>query len=44
ALTAYGIAGEIAAERARGPGSFAVELVDALAGIDEATLAQHLAE
>ncbi|MGW9330504.1 hydroxyethylthiazole kinase [Bosea sp. NPDC055594] len=43
ALTAYGIAGEIAAERARGPGSFAVELVDALAGIDEATLAQHLA-
>ena len=44
ALTAYGIAGEIAAERARGPGSFAVELVDALAGIEEATLAQHLAE
>jgi hydroxyethylthiazole kinase len=43
ALTAYGIAGEIAAERARGPGSFAVELADALAGIDEATLAQHLA-
>ena len=43
ALTAYGIAGEIAAERARGPGSFAVELVDALAGIDEATLAQRMA-
>lgn len=44
ALTAYGIAGEIAAERSRGPGSFAVELVDALAGIDEATLAQRMAE
>ncbi|HEV7335629.1 MAG TPA: hydroxyethylthiazole kinase [Bosea sp. (in: a-proteobacteria)] len=43
ALTAYGIAGEIAAERSRGPGSFAVELVDALAGIDEATLAQRMA-
>lgn len=43
ALTAYGIAGEIAAKRSRGPGSFAVELIDALAGIDEATLAQHMA-
>ena len=43
ALTAYGIAGEIAAERSRGPGSFAVEFVDALAGIDEATLARHMA-
>lgn len=43
ALTAYGIAGEIAAERSRGPGSFAVELVDALAGIDEAVLAQRMA-
>lgn len=43
ALTAYGIAGEIAAGRSRGPGSFAVELVDALAGIDEATLAQRMA-
>src|SRR5690606_2125535 len=28
ALTAYGIAGEIAAGRSRGPGSFAVELID----------------
>ena len=43
ALTAYGIAGEIAAERSRGPGSFAVALVDALAGIDEAVLAQRMA-
>jgi hydroxyethylthiazole kinase len=38
ALTAYGIAGEIAAERAAGPGSFAMHLVDALAGLDEAAL------
>jgi len=33
-LLALGIAGEIAAEKARGPGSFAVELVDALAALD----------
>lgn len=38
ALTAYGIAGEIAAERAAGPGSFAMHLIDALAGLDEAAL------
>jgi len=44
ALTAYGIAGEIAAERSRGPGSFAVELIDALAGIDEATLRTRMGE
>lgn len=44
ALSAYGIAGEIAAERARGPGSFAVELIDALAGIDAATLQARMAE
>lgn len=42
ALTAYGIAGEMAAERARGPGSFAVELIDALAGLDEAKLAERM--
>lgn len=38
ALTAYGVAGEMAAETARGPGSFGVHLIDALARIDEATL------
>ncbi|WP_353185594.1 hydroxyethylthiazole kinase [Bosea sp. (in: a-proteobacteria)] len=42
ALTAYGIAGEIAAERAAGPGSFAMHLVDALAGLDEAALAARM--
>ena len=42
ALTAYGIAGEIAAERAAGPGSFAMHLIDALAGLDEATLAARM--
>ncbi|CAN7398178.1 hydroxyethylthiazole kinase [Bosea sp. LjRoot9] len=44
ALTAYGIAGEIAAERSNGPGSFAVALIDALAGIDEATLRARMGE
>jgi hydroxyethylthiazole kinase len=33
-LTVYAVAGEAAAARARGPGSFAVELIDALALID----------
>lgn len=42
ALTAYGIAGEIAAERAAGPGSFAMHLIDALAGLDEAALAARM--
>lgn len=42
ALTSYGIAGEIAAERCRGPGSFEVELIDALAAMDAATLAQRM--
>ena len=38
ALIALGVAGELAAERARGPGSFAVEIVDAIHGLDRATL------
>lgn len=38
ALSAFGIAGEIAAGRSAGPGSFAMHLVDALASLDEATL------
>ncbi|HEY5794029.1 MAG TPA: hydroxyethylthiazole kinase [Bosea sp. (in: a-proteobacteria)] len=42
ALTAYGIAGEIAAERCAGPGSFAMHLVDALANLDEAALAARM--
>jgi hydroxyethylthiazole kinase len=42
ALTAYGIAGEIAAERAAGPGSFAMHLIDALAGLDEVALAARM--
>jgi hydroxyethylthiazole kinase len=42
ALTAYGIAGEIAAGRCDGPGSFAMHLVDALAGLDEAGLAARM--
>ncbi|MEN5084704.1 hydroxyethylthiazole kinase [Bosea sp. TWI1241] len=44
ALTAYGIAGEIAATQAKGPGSFAIALIDALAGIDAAQLAAHMQE
>ncbi len=38
ALVAFGVAGEIAAERARGPGSFAVEMIDALHGLNRVTL------
>lgn len=38
ALLMFDVAGEIAAERARGPGSFAVDILDALYGLDAATL------
>ena len=38
ALAIVGVAGEIAAERARGPGSLQLELLDALYVLDEATL------
>ena len=38
ALVAFGVAGEDAAEGARGPGSFHVGLYDALAALDPATL------
>jgi hydroxyethylthiazole kinase len=34
ALLVMGVAGEVAAERAHGPGSFAVEFLDALYGLD----------
>lgn len=40
ALVAFGVAGEVAAQRARGPGSFAVEIVDALHALDGATLVE----
>jgi hydroxyethylthiazole kinase len=42
ALAVMGVAGEIAAERAQGPGSFRVYLLDALAGLDEVTLVQRV--
>ncbi len=38
ALVAYGIAGEMAAERAAGPGSFRVHFLDCLAGLDRAAV------
>jgi hydroxyethylthiazole kinase len=37
-LLAFTVAGECAAERARGPGSFATEMIDALANLDRETL------
>ncbi len=41
ALTALGVAGEIAAGEARGPGSFAGAIIDALYRLDRATLRAH---
>jgi hydroxyethylthiazole kinase len=38
ALVALGVAGEVAAESARGPGRFASWIIDALHGLDRATL------
>jgi len=40
-LLLIGIAGEVAAEQARGPGSFAVAVLDALHGLDAGTIAQR---
>jgi hydroxyethylthiazole kinase len=40
-LLALGVAGEIAAKRARGPGSFAVEILDALASLDRKVLIER---
>jgi hydroxyethylthiazole kinase len=37
-----GVAGEIAAERAQGPGSFRMHLLDAIAGLDETVLVQRV--
>jgi hydroxyethylthiazole kinase len=41
ALAIIGVAGEVAADRATGPGSFAVAILDALANLDAATLARR---
>ncbi|MBM3526992.1 MAG: hydroxyethylthiazole kinase [Alphaproteobacteria bacterium] len=38
ALIVMGVAGELAAKRARGPGSFAVEILDAVHGLNRRTL------
>jgi len=42
ALTALGVAGEVAAESARGPGSFAAAIIDVLHALDRATLRTRL--
>ncbi len=42
ALALFGIAGEVAARDASGPGSFAVAILDALHGLDSATVRTHL--
>ncbi|HRF42886.1 MAG TPA: hydroxyethylthiazole kinase, partial [Candidatus Competibacteraceae bacterium] len=41
ALVVFGIAGEMAAKWAAGPGSLQVALLDALYALDEATLEKH---
>jgi hydroxyethylthiazole kinase len=41
ALLIMGVAGELAAKRARGPGSFAVEILDALYALDRDMLVAH---
>ena len=38
ALLLFGIAGEVAAQHARGPGSFAIAIIDALAALDHDTV------
>jgi hydroxyethylthiazole kinase len=42
ALAAFGVAGEVAARNADGPGSFAVAIIDALHGLDGGSLRAHL--
>lgn len=42
ALAAYGIAGEVAATGAAGPGSFRVAFLDAIATLDQTTIDRHL--
>jgi hydroxyethylthiazole kinase len=38
AMIAFGVAGELAAERSAGPGTFRTQLIDAVAALDEATI------
>ncbi len=42
ALIAYGIAGEIAAQSAGGPGSFRVAFLDSIATLDQAAIEAHM--
>jgi len=42
ALGLFGVAGEIAAQEARGPGSFAMTIIDALHHLDRAALHARL--
>lgn len=42
ALAVLGVAGEVAGQTARGPGSFAAAIIDALHGLDRATLRARL--
>ena len=42
ALAIYGVAGELAARQADGPGSFRVHFLDALARLDKASLGERL--
>lgn len=41
ALTLFGVAGEVAAPGARGPGSFSTAIIDVLHSLDSATLRQY---
>jgi hydroxyethylthiazole kinase len=41
ALILIGIAGEVAAERAQGPGTFAAGILDALHGLDQTTIVER---
>ena len=41
AMIAFGIAGELAAERSAGPGTFRAQLIDAVAALDEATILER---
>jgi hydroxyethylthiazole kinase len=41
ALTIFGVAGELAAAKSAGPGSFAVAILDALHALDGATVVQR---
>ena len=40
-LTLIGVAGELAAQEAKGPGSFAVAILDVLNALDGVTVVKH---